>query len=32
VLKGVLWDAKAQMLFGPALIGFEVGEVKVMMV
>jgi hypothetical protein len=28
ILESVLWDAEDQNLFGPALVGFIVGEVK----
>ena len=28
VLESVLWDAEAQKLSGPALVGFVISEVK----
>ena len=29
VLESVLWDAEAQKLSGPALVGFVVSEIKI---
>ena len=29
VLESVLWDAEGQKLFGPALVGFVVSEIKI---